>query len=293
MTEERIAEIKSLVGDGTQGWTYRFVNGEESLDLICTNISRKWTYRVEGRLLGGRPAITSLTILPRDPKNPQPITKETVRSTPIGTVLAKVKSALHAEWHRRVQHLASQSRTHIKEGRSWAADHYRNVAWFCIEAELRGVGPRQVIADHWGVNKSTASRWMAEARRRGYLPEYPVTPSKRETWVEVQQEVDEQIFRKVLAEKVTSACTSSDGNPDAFVQVFISTLFGASEASRKIRATIFMKQLRDIARDSPEGRVGEAIEELLAALAEEMETPMRHHEQSRKMRSRTRDKSSP
>ncbi|MGI5443135.1 hypothetical protein ACQEV4_39090 [Streptomyces shenzhenensis] len=273
MDEEQIAEIQSLVGDGSQGWTYRFVNGEERIDLTCTNISDNWIYRVEGRLLGGQPAITSLAILSRDPRNPKSVTKETVRSTPIGTVHAKVKSALRAEWERRVQHVASMSRTHVKEGRSWAADHYRHVAWFCIEAELRGVGPRQVVADHWGVSKSTASRWMAEARRRNYLPEYPVAPRKsnshHSSWIEAQQKVDEQIFCKVLAEKLTSASTSGNGNSDTFAQLVLSALLGTSETSQRLRASIFAKQLQSMAQEHPEGRVREAAEDLAAALTEE------------------------
>ncbi|MFK4116390.1 hypothetical protein [Streptomyces longwoodensis] len=270
MDEEEITEIQSLVGEGSQGWTYRFVNGEEGVDLTCTNIPGDWIYRAEGRLLNGRPAITSISILPRDPRKPQPITKEVVRRTPIGTVLAKVKSALRAEWERRVKQVAAISRTHIKAGRSWSADHYRHVAWFCIEAELRGVGPRQVIADHWGVNKSTASRWMAEARRRGYLPEYPVSPRKSESfyssWIEAQQQVDEQIFCRVLAEKVTAANSPAGGDSDTLAQSLVSMLFGPSEASQRVRTSIFAEHLLHITRTHPEKHVREAAQSLVAAL---------------------------
>lgn len=92
----------SGVGDGTSGWVYAFANGTEAVEVAYSDIPGPWTYHVEGRMVGGKPAITRLTIATRDPEKPGAITREAVRRTPTGTILGRVKSALRAKWNDKV-----------------------------------------------------------------------------------------------------------------------------------------------------------------------------------------------
>jgi hypothetical protein len=53
-------------------------------------------------------------------------------------------------------------------------EHLERVAGFYRElCTLDHPAPRQAVADEWGVKPSTASRWIALARRRGYLGAAP------------------------------------------------------------------------------------------------------------------------
>ncbi|MFJ3841097.1 hypothetical protein ACIPY6_37120 [Streptomyces sp. NPDC090054] len=91
-----------ISGEGTWGWAYAFANGSEAVEVIYSNIPGPWIYSVEGRMVAGKPAITRLAIVPRDPEKPEAITRETVRRAPTGTILGRIKSALRTKWNDKV-----------------------------------------------------------------------------------------------------------------------------------------------------------------------------------------------
>lgn len=152
--EEPTALISLTGAGGASGWIYGFANGETRVQVAYSEVPGPWIYHVEGRLVQGKAAITSLAITPRDPENPAPITKDTARRTPVGSVLSRVKTALLAEWElqraraaggevpegsRLVEQVGTEAITHtVKHGRSWPAEHFMQVAWFYVVDELGG-----------------------------------------------------------------------------------------------------------------------------------------------------------
>lgn len=57
-----------------------------------------------------------------------------------------------------------------KRRRNLGPEHYRQVAALLLKAREIGVPPRDDVADYFGVAKPTLDRWIAEAKRRGFLP---------------------------------------------------------------------------------------------------------------------------
>ncbi|MDX1881863.1 hypothetical protein [Mycolicibacterium sp. 120270] len=57
-----------------------------------------------------------------------------------------------------------------KRRRNLGPEHYRQVAALLQEAREIGVPPRQHVADYFGVALPTLDRWIAEAKKRGFLP---------------------------------------------------------------------------------------------------------------------------
>ncbi|MFI0412374.1 hypothetical protein [Actinomadura sp. 3N508] len=274
--EDLINAQISLNTQGASGWLTGFTSGKEGVSLTVTTIPGPWVYEVEGRLVNGRASITRVAIVPRDPENPTPITKDVVRRTPIGTVLAWVKGALRTEWEDRFRKLAAATSTHTaKQGRSWPAEHYLQVAWFAVNAELteRPGGPRQAIVDHWGVEKITASRWMAKARELGYLPTYLAPPSHPpqsdiDAQFEATRRLEEAIFDKVLR----SGLTQGPGqDTSTAAQLVLNTLMGTSPEAAQIRGRIFIDYLADLI-ESPDKQIRDAAERFLNILDSEVDS---------------------
>lgn len=174
----------SGVGDGTSGWVYAFANGTEAVEVAYSDIPGPWTYHVEGRMVGGKPAITRLTIATRDPEKPGAITgrlsggrrqepSSDGSRAPYGQS-GTTRSPTHAQ--ARIQS--------VKAGRSWPAEHFVQVAWFAVDAELTDRAPRLVIQDQWGVSGITASRWLTPCPRTRLSAGLPVhtvcRPTRRE-----------------------------------------------------------------------------------------------------------------
>lgn len=57
-----------------------------------------------------------------------------------------------------------------KRRRNLGPEHYRQVAALLQEAREIGLPPRQHVADYFGVALPTLDRWIAEAKKRGFLP---------------------------------------------------------------------------------------------------------------------------
>lgn len=140
------------------------------VDLEYSDLPGPWIYHVHGQIVAGRAVITTLAISQRDPTNPVAITSQLLRKMPFGVLAERVKSALLASWENAVQDILAKTRTYVpKEGKSRPAEHFMQVAWFYVEAQISGRPPRTAVQEHWKVAQVTAKRWITEARRRGYL----------------------------------------------------------------------------------------------------------------------------
>nr|WP_062337369.1 hypothetical protein [Herbidospora sakaeratensis] len=267
-------EVNTLISMSTQGassWLSAFASGKEGVDITATNVPGYWVYQVEGRMLNGQASITRLAMVPRDPESPTPIKKDDVRRIPIGTIVTWVKGALRTEWENRFAKLAVEMNTHTtKQGRSWTAEHYLQVAWFAINAELseRPGGPRQAIADNWGVKKITASRWMAKARELGYLPDSPSQLAKKalsdlDAQLESTRILEELIFDKVLRAGLTQ---TSGQDHTTTAQLVLRTIMETSPEAAEIQSQIFVESLMDLS-ESPDRSIRDAANALLDALA--------------------------
>ncbi|ABW12029.1 hypothetical protein Franean1_2599 [Parafrankia sp. EAN1pec] len=273
MAEEELAAALSFVGDGATGWVYGFANGEERVHVTYSDVPGPWIYHVEGRMVHGKPAITSLAIAPRDADSPEAITRNTVRRAPTGTMLGRVKSALREKWGNKVADLGLQARIQsVKRGRSWPAEHFLQVAWFCIDAELTDRAPRQVIKDQWGVSEITASRWLARARELGYLPDYPISPAtgrfEGHDQTDATHLIEEQIVEKVFREGLTGARSPSEVST-AIGEILHRLVFGSSEEARSVQTDIFIEELERMVEDFPDVQIRAAAEQLFDLLARE------------------------
>ncbi|MFH8577148.1 hypothetical protein [Streptomyces zaomyceticus] len=284
--EEPTAMISLPGAGGATGWIYGFASGQVKVHVHYSEVPGPWIYQVEGRLLEGKVAVTSLTIAPRDPEAPIPITKDTVRRTPVGSVLARVKTALLAEWEeqrarakgkevpegsRLVQRVGTDAITHVaKQGRSWPAGHFMQVAWFYVIAELTDEAPRKMIAQHWGVSEATASRWLDKARKLDYLPSYPEAPTRPWTDVsanhEANRDVERQVFEKVLRSGLGRLGTRAERKAEVD-DIVRQTVLGDTPEAQRIRATIFSELIVELAEGYPNESVRQAANGLLEALA--------------------------
>lgn len=261
----------SVQGDGTSGWVYAFANGSEAVEITYSDIPGPWIYSIEGRMVAGKPAITRLAIVPRDPEKPEAITRETVRRAPTGTILGRVKSALRTKWNNKVANVHAQSRIQsVKAGRSWPAEHFVQVAWFAVDAELTGRAPRQVIQDTWGVSGITASRWLARARALGYLPDYPLTPIEGRPhgydYVVATQILEEAIVQKVFRESLTRPSAPATSRSE-LGEVLHRTFFGDSKEAGRLRTEIFVASLAQLAEGCPDEQIQSAAQHLHGLLA--------------------------
>ncbi|MEU4607442.1 hypothetical protein AB0F43_31035 [Kribbella sp. NPDC023972] len=274
MSEEEPTAVLSVPGEAASGWVRGFANGDVDVDVTYSDIPGPWIYQVQGRMVQGKPAITRLMIAPRDEDNPTPITRDTVRRAPTGTILGRVKSALRAKWSNQVDDLVLQARIQtVKSGRSWPAEHFMQVAWFCIDAELTDRAPRQVIKDRWGVSEVTASRWLARARELGYLPDYPISPAagrlERHDYGETTRLLEELIVEKVFTERLAGGRDPSEVQ-SLVGEILERTVFGSSEQARAVQTAMCIQFLEEIVDRHPdEGQVRTAVEQLLDVLARE------------------------
>ncbi|MFJ4428459.1 hypothetical protein [Streptomyces bobili] len=251
-------------GRAVAGWITRFASGEERVHVTFDDIPGDWVYEVQGRLVDGKPGITSLTIAPRAPDKPKSLTKATVSGTPIGTVIDRVRDALMQAWDRRPAHLVDAIRKHPpKDGRSWPPEHFLQVAWWAIEAELNGRGPRKAIADEWKVDGDTATKWLAEARKLGYYSAHTSQPKPgTDTWAEATRDLAGQIFKRVLIEAL--AHPAPDEAPIA--ELLAAALMTPTSLAEQLRTEIFFHGLADLVDGDSPDPVRSAAAALLAAL---------------------------
>jgi hypothetical protein len=83
--------------------------------------------------------------------------------------LGKAWSARH---HRKAEHEGRAQREPVRRpvGKERPDEFYRTVAAAYLEAVRAGKAPGRVIADEATASPRTVQGWIAEARRRGFLP---------------------------------------------------------------------------------------------------------------------------
>ncbi|MBB5911269.1 hypothetical protein BJY24_000136 [Nocardia transvalensis] len=228
-------------GPGTGGRVLANDDGTESVVVSYDDAPGPWKYAAEGRLVNGVPMITELLVSQRDPSVPVAITQTGLRRVQLRLILNRVKRALKTEWGNRVSQLLGDARTQTpKSGRSWHAEHYMQVAWWYIKAEADGVAARKAIAEHWGVSRITASRWLSEARKRGYLAPYAAGKNERsddDLWSRQQfatSTVEASVVQAFLNRTVAEAMKDS---PETALAKVLDTLLtlGAEAISRTTR----------------------------------------------------------
>src|SRR5215510_1952378 len=78
--------------EGAFGLVAAASEDDHSVHMTYTNLPGPWTYEITGEFFNGKAAITRLTIAPRDPAAPVPITRDTIRRAPVGLLLDRVRS---------------------------------------------------------------------------------------------------------------------------------------------------------------------------------------------------------
>jgi hypothetical protein len=132
-----------------------------------------WRVQMKVASVDGRPQITGLRLEPR-PDRPEAdavITSERLRSLPLRQLREAALAALRFD----LRALARQLRRVERVGRRWPEEHYRLVADLYRAAIDSGQPPLPVIMKHWSVSRPAASKYVREARRRGFLG-YPDRP---------------------------------------------------------------------------------------------------------------------
>lgn len=164
---------KSVMADaGSSGWLFEYADGNDMLRMTYLDFPGEWVYEVQSEVVGGKPELVALYIGPRDAENLAPLRRADLRQVPLATLTDRVKATLRAERSRRVAMAAGGVRKPARQGRSWPPEHYLQVAWHYNHAQIVGNPPRKTVSAEWGVSEVTASRWIAQARRLGFLAEY-------------------------------------------------------------------------------------------------------------------------
>ncbi|WP_405177888.1 hypothetical protein OG225_27125 [Nocardia sp. NBC_01377] len=227
-------------GPGTGGQVLADADGTERVVVTYDDLPGPWKYTVEGRLVNGSPMITELVVRQRDPSAPVAITQTALRRIQLRVILDRVKRALKTEWEQRVSRLLGDARTQMpKSGRSWPAEHYMQVAWWYVEAEADGGSARKAISEHWGVSLVTASRWLSEARERGYLGAYVAGKKQRDENLWSRQRsatstVERSVVSAFLVQTVAEAVNDSPQTAMSTVVDMLLTL-GGEAVSRATR----------------------------------------------------------
>ncbi|MEU9085965.1 hypothetical protein [Streptomyces sp. NPDC048357] len=99
-----------------------------------------------------------------------PVTATWLRRLPLDRLLRVATEARAAEMAGRVDPAPAT------EGRPYGGgdEHLRKVAEVHAWATERSIPPRRAIATRWARSEATAGRWIAEARKKGFLP--PLKP---------------------------------------------------------------------------------------------------------------------
>lgn len=153
--------------------------------------SGPWRVTFERVLLDGRLSVVGFKVEPVDRAHPQPIDAQHVRRLAFRSleqrawkrevVAARFEASVAAEFDaddeqeqaaERARSLIAASPPRGRRGRPKRPDAMVREAARIYEEHLRGGGhaPTKAVADHLFLNRSTAQKWIRDARERGYLP---------------------------------------------------------------------------------------------------------------------------
>ncbi len=144
-----------------------------------------WVVGVRTATIAGAIRIIGVTLEPRLDDEGAPIgdfrsrdlivSAEALRTLP----LRRIQDVVRA--HRQEDGMAvieAMGRVERQPGKPWGDDHYRRVADVYETAVKVGRSPLEAVKTRWTVSRSMASKYIREARERGFLP-WPSKPGQQ------------------------------------------------------------------------------------------------------------------
>lgn len=122
---------------------------------------------LEAQLEGGRFVLTRLCGFRRE--GGPALTSEILRAVPVARVLRAVLEAITHDVSRSGDGRVHFSMTRVDREAGPTDENLRRVARVYRGAHLVGMPPTKAVQDHFGLARSTAGRWVMEARRQGFL----------------------------------------------------------------------------------------------------------------------------
>ncbi len=292
----------SIAVHGVTGWLHEYGHpGVARLEVSFADFPGSFVYRVCAEFVAGtevaarKPQITELTIAPKDRDDAGPIRAVELKSVPIGKLIDRVRGAVkayvEAEQQRRwsghgpgVYAVGEAMSVHRpKDGKELSNDHYRQVAWWYLYYLVAGESPRKAVAAKFGRHAVTVSRWLAEARRRGYLPPYePVKRGDRmgkwEAWAQADKLMERQVAVRVILDQLNQASAvdpdrllvDPDAGPDVLGSLTGDLLEGRSDRGQKLRTHVAVEVLEDLVIAGADD-IGRKAASLLQALRQDSE----------------------
>jgi hypothetical protein len=134
-----------------------------------------WVISAQVMLVDGRPQLLGLHLDPLEndeyTASDWVLRAERLRRLPLSRILA-------AAWAQRRLDFGAALREQVLTrpvGQPWPEAHYVHVARVYVNAVAAGEPPLKAITELWVTSRANASKWLAEARRRGLLG-YPDRP---------------------------------------------------------------------------------------------------------------------
>ncbi|WP_082944973.1 hypothetical protein [Mycobacterium sp. 852013-50091_SCH5140682] len=126
----------------------------------------------------GAPRLVELHLLPTDPNAAADIDPAAIRQVPVRRLakaaarfIARHDGAFTGVAELRDPTLELQPERPANGGKRRKLDdtHYRQVAYLLTAAREAGESPREYVAEQLGTSLPSCDRWIAEAKKRGFL----------------------------------------------------------------------------------------------------------------------------
>lgn len=159
----------------------------------------EWTVEVRWDLVEGWLECVGFSLTQEEADSAMPLTAATLRRFRLGEVVREARTKRYSEMggdilaaydagelsaeisggfadslRRELRPLAGRQPGRPKK--ALGRDHYSEVARIYSQALVEGTPPLQAVVKQKFVSESTASRWVADARKQGLLP--PTTPGR-------------------------------------------------------------------------------------------------------------------
>lgn len=128
---------------------------------------------IDVAIVDGLPACVALT----KHRDGPPLSGEVLRRLPVGRIVREIATRVAQEADGQPDRLRTRSEArHIgksmyrpQRGHRLTDAHLQAVASVYSDAYHQGQRPTKAVAEHFTVARSTAGRWVVEARKRGFL----------------------------------------------------------------------------------------------------------------------------
>lgn len=167
-----------IKGDVLPGGVRRVsgTRGEDDGLIEVTLVGHPYRYQVRVEIGGGAPRLVELHLVPLDPDAPTDIDPAAIRLVPVRRLakaaagfIARMDGAFLGVQDTPTRLLRPERRPGGGKRRKLDDVHYREVADMLIAARDVGEPPREYVAQQMGASLPTVDRWLAEAKKRGYL----------------------------------------------------------------------------------------------------------------------------